>query len=196
MCTWTTATSWFGKRSFVLPVEVTWATASPMDHRTKAASGTASIRWVWSLKSRRKYKVPSTRYKVGNTSYEIRNWKYRTPNTENWIKKTTNIQLPECHTWYLVHSTSYNKSRKHPITRMPYLVLCTSYLVQPLCTSYKTPIFASKWKTTQQFLLFLCQHRCTTCCIISIIPLERKIITPTPVRLMIEIKPVTTPSFN
>jgi len=83
--------------------------------------------------------------------------------------------------------------RLHLLLLGSWFLSLVSFLLHFPNTTLSLP---TKWNQTQLFLFFLCQHRYTTCCIISIIPLERKIITPTPVRLMIGIRPVTTPSFN
>jgi hypothetical protein len=45
-----------------------------------------------------------------------------------------NIQLPECHTWYLVHSTSYKKKQKTPYYSNS--ILGTLYFVLGTATLY------------------------------------------------------------
>jgi hypothetical protein len=121
------------------------------------------------------YQVPSTKYGLEFLSHLATcywfNIECRTP-IEEWRRNTSNY--PNAPTWYFVLRTWYS----HFVLRTKPLYLLT------------------KWNQTQQLLLFLCQHRYSTWCIISIIPFDRKIHTPTPVPLMIEIRPVTTPSFN
>ena len=109
-------------------------------------------------------------YEVGNTSYEIRNWKYRMPNFDFWMKTISKYPNSILGTLYIVLGTTFL------ILDTSYLILFPNNLHFPNTTLY----LLLKWKTQQLFLLFLCLHRISICCIVSIIPPERKTFTPHP----------------